>query len=67
MQVDGPVELGLGVDLTFVESGVAGFGGGDAKLPVVVGKIVVDAEPFLAGVAHRGVSEDMQVALPDPR
>ena len=66
LQVDGPVEFGLGVDLTFVKSGVAGFGGRDAQLPVVVGQHVIHAETFLARVAHRGVGQHVQVTLSDP-
>ena len=67
LEVDGPVEFGFGVDLAFVVAGVAGLGGGDAKLPVVVGDDVVDAETYVAGVADGGVRQYVQVPLSDPR
>ena len=47
-------------------SSVPGLSGWDAELPVVAGRLMVNAEPAVARVAHQGRGEDMQVPLPNP-
>ena len=66
MDCDGPVDLGLGVDLAFVETRVFGLGGVDSQLPVAERLVGRRRDAPVARVAHSSRRQDRQIRLPHP-